>query len=1710
MRTCCSTPAHEMLIHEKCYSKFRERMYNQDKGNKRSGFPAHKLRVNQTPCPFDGCKQKLEKADEENVVPQSKDITGGKGQKVGKDTAADEACPMCTHPLVNDCRVGCCDNPAHRRTCHEKCFLKHKEREYKTGTCKYPFDRMKDHQVSCLTPGCFAKLAEVSEIFITPVQLAAKSSSKERKAAGIAQRTKKKREKGGAGDTRAAILSGRGDAGGMAELDDSNRCVNEKFDGTRCPRPVVPAAEDGLCTRCHATKQRILDLMAQRTTGAAAGGSAGAGAEAGGAAAPKVKKKKLRKKKDELSMLFAAAPSVGAIKVKKAVAKVPTKAEEEKARAAAAAASAAAADAEAEAAELEEDSEGASSIDDDDICSICLDARANFTANCGGKHRFCLDCIVGWCKQTITKDQKQTDCPYCRLPISNVPKLKASKASAWGGAALPKPAAAQKTGGGASLTDIIQQEATAHAEAEKKADAEAAARRQAGAAGVWGGMGGGAVSSSSAGMMAAVASSMHAASTVEGAGGDDENDDDDVWDGAPWEESLMRSNKLQIVGFCPEDRVPKIIGKRGATIEALRQATGTSIYVDSDMGYGGGEPQSSVKVVGLEAGAHLAVRIIKGIASGSLVWREGMGIPEHMDSLHGRMIAQDAAALRGEYKPPALQGGGGGLKPAATAERATAPVPSAATAVAARAVVEAKWKNPAPWPTPSRTQRAPDPPALQSSSSLTREEAYNYRKPDSWSADHGWTEKAYDGMRLQMAGEIAADRVGIVLGKAGATKTEIRLLTNTDIIVFPSDSKTKPAKLLVKGLEAGVHMACRIIVGITEENLFWGHGKQVPTGLEDLHHRMLRQEREAECPSEGLAVIGASSSSGAGAGAGAAPPAPAPASAAAASAASAATTAAESSLSAAAERAERAKSRAANLRAEVQRRAGKGYPTAAAPTPAMGWGAPAPAVSAGAERAASPHSPAQPRVIPNPTAPWAGATKAPPAQTTDMFAATMERDRQMLEKRPQDAAAKEQAPRGGLLGWSAAPAARSTSSKSLKEMIAEEEKHKKQSEEEVAAKRAAQAEKMAAMFAAPGASEASTGWGGDVGAGGSAGASTDVSGDGDLIDLAGAWRAHGEKYHHSGPPPFAFMFVCNADTLDDCIDRSLFGAGAREWINVATIGPSTMLFLFDYSTHGVHGVFRPAAPPGMDLDRDAWKGSISSYHCGSRFPAQVRTVKVDGEYPARPPLYMKMTTGPLSESEVKQLVRGPLPKLKSGFDLPPPSQPPRLATPSKIAPWANQGGSGPSPSDMTFPTDLLGTSKPPRADTGSATSLSSPSRATAGPPPGLGGAQPATPRTPPGLGLNGPPPGMGMAPAALEPAFDLQGLLAPKAFGQQMPQKPLPSPSPPTCVVCGSASGLHAQSKKLCVQCFEEEAAATRKVAAAEAAKQVEAERAREERIKAEALAAAAREAEALEALARHKEMLCLQQEQRDAEMARRLAWNEKQRVEQQQQAAVQQRAQDAARQQAEAAVQWRAREQQEQQQQQMQMQMQQMQQMEEERQRQQQEQARLQEQLRQQQLVEDRRQREVREVQQQRDLAAQQAAARQTAQRQSAVTWGQRAPAAMSTPARGWGSAGGAAAAPSSGIVEQKWTCQMCTLVNDPMVLQCAACLSEKPATLAAAAPPRRAVPAPPPVPVPVPAAPRRTAAPAPAPARPKPTAATGWETVPKKGPPKKRSGKR
>jgi hypothetical protein len=38
-----------------------------------------------------------------------------------------------------------------------------------------------------------------------------------------------------------------------------------------------------------------------------------------------------------------------------------------------------------------------------------------------------------------------------------------------------------------------------------------------------------------------------------------------------------------------------------------------------------------------------------------------------------------------------------------------------------------------------------------------------------------------------------------------------------------------------------------------------------------------------------------------------------------------------------------------------------------------------------------------------------------------------ELDRQVLEKRQQDAAAKEQAPRGGLLGWSAAPAARSTS-----------------------------------------------------------------------------------------------------------------------------------------------------------------------------------------------------------------------------------------------------------------------------------------------------------------------------------------------------------------------------------------------------------------------------------------------------------------------------------------------------------------------------------------------------------------------------------------------------------------------------------------------------------------------------------------------------------
>lgn len=85
-----------------------------------------------------------------------------------------------------------------------------------------------------------------------------------------------------------------------------------------------------------------------------------------------------------------------------------------------------------------------------------------------------------------------------------------------------------------------------------------------------------------------------------------------------------------------------------------------------------------------------------------------------------------------------------------------------------------------------------------------------------------------------------------------------------------------------------------------------------------------------------------------------------------------------------------------------------------------------------------------------------------------------------------------------------------------------------------------------------------------------------------------------------------YIFVCNNDTMQENLKRQLFGLPPRYRDSVRGITPGLPLFLYNYSTHQLHGVFEAASFGGTNIDPSAWEDKKNPGE--SRFPAQVRVV----------------------------------------------------------------------------------------------------------------------------------------------------------------------------------------------------------------------------------------------------------------------------------------------------------------------------------------------------------------------------------------------------------------------------------------------------------------------------------------------------------------------
>uniref|UniRef100_A0A0C9QUJ9 TSA: Wollemia nobilis Ref_Wollemi_Transcript_8409_966 transcribed RNA sequence n=1 Tax=Wollemia nobilis TaxID=56998 RepID=A0A0C9QUJ9_9CONI len=83
-----------------------------------------------------------------------------------------------------------------------------------------------------------------------------------------------------------------------------------------------------------------------------------------------------------------------------------------------------------------------------------------------------------------------------------------------------------------------------------------------------------------------------------------------------------------------------------------------------------------------------------------------------------------------------------------------------------------------------------------------------------------------------------------------------------------------------------------------------------------------------------------------------------------------------------------------------------------------------------------------------------------------------------------------------------------------------------------------------------------------------------------------------------------YIFVCNNDTMQEDLKRQLFGLPQRYRDSVRAITPGLPLFLYNYTTHQLHGIYEAVSFGGSNIDPTAWEDKKCKGE--SRFPAQVR------------------------------------------------------------------------------------------------------------------------------------------------------------------------------------------------------------------------------------------------------------------------------------------------------------------------------------------------------------------------------------------------------------------------------------------------------------------------------------------------------------------------
>jgi len=93
------------------------------------------------------------------------------------------------------------------------------------------------------------------------------------------------------------------------------------------------------------------------------------------------------------------------------------------------------------------------------------------------------------------------------------------------------------------------------------------------------------------------------------------------------------------------------------------------------------------------------------------------------------------------------------------------------------------------------------------------------------------------------------------------------------------------------------------------------------------------------------------------------------------------------------------------------------------------------------------------------------------------------------------------------------------------------------------------------------------------------------------------YEAEEPKAEIAARPLSGYVFVCNNRTERECLEKKLFGLQKSKWDRVSQVKRGDILFLLNYVTNRLHGVFEATSDGMLDMDPSAFDGY---------FPAQVR------------------------------------------------------------------------------------------------------------------------------------------------------------------------------------------------------------------------------------------------------------------------------------------------------------------------------------------------------------------------------------------------------------------------------------------------------------------------------------------------------------------------